>query len=83
MIDHGRAFRTLDELQDKKVLKMCERMLFAKMKELTEPQLKKELGEYLTGAEIKGLLKRRDKIVDHFEKAGPGALYTYKARYLQ
>lgn len=77
MIDHGRAFRLHHTLQDPKVLRMCERGLLQKMKALDAPTLKRELGEYVTGTEIEALLKRRDRIVAFFDKAGPKALYTY------
>lgn len=80
MIDHGRAFRLHHNLENPKVLKMCERNLLAKMKALDQPTLKRELGRYLTGMEIQGLLQRRDKIVAFFEKAGEKALYTYAGK---
>ncbi len=82
MIDHGRAFRMHHDLPNPKILKMCERRLLAKMRELTEPALKAELGSYLTGMEIQAVLKRRDKIVAHFDKAGQSALYSYGTRNL-
>lgn len=77
MIDHGRAFRIHHTLQDPKVLRMCERGLLQKLKALDEPALKREIGDYVTNSEIEALLKRRDKIVAFFDKAGPKALYTY------
>lgn len=82
MIDHGRAFRMHHDLPNQKILKMCERRFLAKMRELTEPALKAELGPYLSGMEIQAILKRRDKIVAHFDKAGQAALYSYKTRNL-
>ncbi|NWF84558.1 MAG: hypothetical protein HXY18_12090 [Bryobacteraceae bacterium] len=80
MIDHGRAFRLHHTLENPKVLKMCERNLLAKMKALDQPALKRELGPYLTDMEIQGLLKRRDRIVAFFDKAGESALYSYAGR---
>jgi hypothetical protein len=80
MIDHGRAFRLHHTLENPKVLKMCERNLLAKMRALDQPTLKRELGPYLTDMEIQGLLKRRDKIVAFFDKAGEPALYSYAGR---
>lgn len=82
MIDHGRAFRLHHDMPNPKVLKMCERGLLAKMRELNEADLKRELGQYLTGMEIAGILKRRDRIVAYFDKAGEGALYSYNRRNL-
>jgi hypothetical protein len=75
MIDHTRAFRTHSELKEAKNLDKCEKNLLAKLKELNEPALKKEVGQWLTNAEISGLLKRRDKIVKFFEEKGPSAIY--------
>lgn len=80
MIDHGRAFRLLHTLQDPRALKMCERNLLAKLRTLDHPTLERELGAYLSNMEITGLLKRRDKIVAYFDKAGEKALYTYTGR---
>ncbi len=80
MIDHGRAFRMQHTLENPKVLRMCERTLLARMKALDEPTLKRELGPYLTNLEIEGILKRRDKIVAYFDKAGPAALYSYSTK---
>lgn len=80
MIDHGRAFRLYETLQDPKKLKMCERGLLARMKALDQETLKRELGEYLGDMEIKGLLKRRDRIVAFFEQKGEKALYSYAGK---
>ena len=41
-------------------------------------KLKDELGDYLNGREIKSLLKRRNEIVERFEKLGPDALFDLK-----
>lgn len=80
MIDHGRAFRIHHTLENPKVLKMCERGLLERMKALDKTALSSELGQYLTDMEITGLLKRRDRIVAFFEKAGEKALYSYAGR---
>lgn len=80
MIDHGRAFRMMDTLRDEKNLQKCERTLLEKLKALNEQQCKKEMKDLLNSMEIKGMLKRRDKIVAFFEAAGPSALYTYSYR---
>jgi hypothetical protein len=67
-IDFTRAFRTWKKLRDPKNLVMCDKDLFAKMKALNESELKDATKHELTGAEIKGLLARRDLIVDYFNK---------------
>ena len=38
------------------------------MRELTKPLLTENLGRWLTGREIDGVLARRDKIVEFFDK---------------
>jgi hypothetical protein len=80
MIDQSRAFRLHETLENPKLLNMCERGLLARMKALDEESLKRELGEYLTAMEIKGLLKRRDKIVAFFDKQGPAKLYSFSGK---
>jgi hypothetical protein len=75
MIDHGRAFRRQTDLLEPKSLEKCDRVLLARMKALTREQVKEAIGDWVRPAEIQGLMARRDKIVDFFEKAGPDRLY--------
>lgn len=77
MIDHTRAFRRHYTLLNPKMLDKCDRQLLAAMKALTKDALKAELGPYVRDVEITGLLRRRDVIVQHFEKAGPEKLYDF------
>jgi hypothetical protein len=79
MIDHSRAFRTSKTLLDPKSLERCDRVLLANMKTLDEQTLKSALGKYVRGAEIKGLLARRDLIVAFFD-SHPDKLYDYLAQ---
>lgn len=80
MIDHTRAFRMMKTLQAPKNLEKCDRGLLARLKELNEPEMEQKLKPYLTREEIRGILARRDKIVEFFEKAGPNALYDLTPR---
>jgi hypothetical protein len=75
MIDHSRAFRLYDKIKSPENVTKCDRLLFDKIKTLDEKTLKQVMGEYLTGPEIKGVLKRRDELVALVEKAGPAAFY--------
>ena len=68
MIDHTRAFRTLKIVRTPKNLVRCERRLLEKMRGLSQEALNGELGEYLLGREIEGVLARRDLIVKTFEE---------------
>ena len=67
MIDHTRAFRLDKELRNPKLLERCDRGLLEAMRRLTAENLKREVGDSLTGAEIEALLARRDKIVQLFD----------------
>jgi hypothetical protein len=80
MIDHSRSFRMLTSLREAKNLQRCDQDLLEKLKQLNDATLKKELGTYLSTAEIKGLLARRDRIVKTFEDLGPSVLYTSPRR---
>ena len=68
MIDHGRAFRLMKTLENPRNLVKSDRKVLAKMRELTKPMLAQKLGRWLTGPEIDGVLARRDKIVEFFDK---------------
>jgi len=68
MIDHTRAFRMMKDLRSPQNLVQCDRRLLAKLRELNKAALSKQLGQYLTPSEIEGLLARRDKIVNFFDK---------------
>jgi hypothetical protein len=67
-IDFSRAFRTYNELQNPKDLMHCERQLFEKLKALNANELTEKTKGYLTKDEVKGVMARRDKIVEHFQK---------------
>jgi hypothetical protein len=80
MIDHSRAFRLSEDLREAKNLEKCERGLLAKLKALDEATLERELKEVLNKGEIRGLLKRRDKIVALFESKGDSVMYDMPMR---
>jgi hypothetical protein len=67
MIDFTRAFRMYPDLPHPKLLIMCQRSLFEKMRQLTAADIK-QATRYLDSLQISGLLQRRDKIIAHFEK---------------
>jgi hypothetical protein len=64
LIDHSRAFRKQATLRDVKSLTRFSRSLLDSMKGLTEPVLEDRLGRYINIFQIRGLLQRRDKIVE-------------------
>ncbi len=78
MIDHTRAFRLTNKIRTEANLVMCERRLLANMRKLDEDSLNEKLRPFLTKAEIKAMLVRRDKVVRFFDDAvtqkGEGAV---------
>lgn len=74
LIDHTRAFRTNTSLLKPDELIRIERTLFDKMKQLTEQSISQAMKGALTRPEIRSVLRRRDALVQHFEKliAGRG-----------
>jgi hypothetical protein len=65
LIDHSRAFT--GTMQMPFPMRKIDRELYAKLKELDEVTLKERLGKLLLDGP-KPILKRRDKIVENFEK---------------
>jgi hypothetical protein len=67
-IDFTRAFRVQDFVPTEKDLRRFPRGPIEGMKTLDRPRLDEALGQWLTGAEIQGLLLRRDRILALVEK---------------
>jgi predicted nucleotidyltransferase len=63
LIDHSRSFRIFDKLQTPKTLTRFSKLLLEKMETLTEPLLQEHMGAYLSPAQIRAILKRRDLIL--------------------
>ena len=80
MIDHTRAFRTLDTLRSPGDLKKIERGAFERLKKLDAASLKTIVGNYLSPEEQKRLLIRRDAIVKIFEQQGDAAIFDSAPR---
>jgi hypothetical protein len=68
MIDFTRAFRLFHDLKNSKNLVRCSRELLEKLRELDMGEVEAKTGEYLTGPEIEGIMKRKEKILAHFDK---------------
>ena len=68
MIDFSRAFRLREDLEMKADLTHCDRQLLDSLRKLDAAEIKRVTAPHLTSAEIKAVIKRRDKIVAHFEK---------------
>lgn len=66
-IDCSRCFGASSDLLFPEAITHCERGLFESLKALDRADVDELLSDYLTGAEIKALIVRRDKIVDHIQ----------------
>ncbi len=80
MIDHTRAFRPVSEIRTARNLTKCDRTLLARLKQVTDDDLRGQLGDMLTSAEMKALLARRALIVRYFEDKGEKVLYDLDGR---
>ncbi len=67
-VDFSRGFRTWKKLRNPENLVMCDKTLLEKLKALNEDDLKNATKKYLTGAEIKAVMARRDLIVAQFNQ---------------
>ncbi len=68
MIDFSRAFRTSGELEEPRRLVQCCRKLMEKLRQLEEAQVREATRGHLDKARVQAIMKRRDKIVAHFEQ---------------
>ena len=67
LIDYSRAFRTQKSLRNPENLVRCDRRIYNALHELNADILNRELGDYLTKTEVRGILARRDKILKVFD----------------
>gem|GEM_PF-355532 len=68
IIDFTRAFRLNRQIRDRKNLESIDPAMLEALTALDEGSLMAELRPYLNKAEVKALIARRDRIVEHFEK---------------
>jgi hypothetical protein len=80
MIDHSRAFRNNPAPAVPGNLSKVERRLMDRLRQLDADRLKQAVGDYLEPAQIKTLLQRRDRIVEHFDAGGPDLVFDRKPR---
>ena len=68
-VDFSRAFRSQKDLKNpKENLVRCDRQLFAKLKTLDAKEVAENTKHYLDKDDVKAVMARRDKIVEHFQK---------------
>jgi cytidylate kinase len=68
MIDHTRAFRRHDSLNNPNAIVQVERRLWDRLQNFDEADARQRLKPFLRGTEIDALFKRRLKIVEHVNK---------------
>ena len=68
MIDHSRCFKNLGDLKSQADLKRFSLSFIHALKNLEEAQVKERIGNYLTSQEIRSMMRRRDAIVQQFER---------------
>ena len=68
MVDFTRAFRLYKKLKDPKGLVRIDRRFYNGLRALTEDILTQELRPLLTNPEVKGLLARRDLLLEFFHR---------------
>ena len=68
-IDFTRAFRSQKDLKDPQAnLVRCDRQLLEKLKTLDAQEVAEKTKRYLDKDDVKAVMARRDKIVEHFRK---------------
>ena len=67
MVDFSRAFRLWGKLRAHNDLGRIEGQLFRRLRTLTTSEVEQALRPSLTPAEVSGVLKRRDLLVNYFE----------------
>jgi hypothetical protein len=68
MLDFTRAFRTQASLRLPAALGMCDRNLLARLRVLTKQEVTRAAGRHLNPFEVDAMMKRRDLIVEHFDR---------------
>ena len=64
MIDFSRAFRLDHALRYPDTVQQCDRMFYQKLQTLTEADIRRVAGKYLTSKEIEGVMARRQLLVE-------------------
>jgi hypothetical protein len=67
MLDHTRCFPRVSDLPETNQVKRCERRLWRNLQNLNDEVVKEALTKFLKKAEIKALLKRRDKLINYIQ----------------
>lgn len=81
MIDHTRAFRKWTSLRNPAAITHCKPPLLQALKHLRRADVARDLGPFLTDAEIDGLMARRDLIVSKLEGRGDGVIAPAQAAH--
>jgi hypothetical protein len=67
-VDFSRAFRLFKDVRNSDNLVRCDRQLLERLRALNEADFMQRTRSFLSKLEQQGVMARRDKIVDHFQK---------------
>ena len=68
LIDHTRAFRRHEEVQNPQYILRVERKMWERLQGLNPGEVRQRLSPYLRSLEIDSLLKRREKLIELIQK---------------
>ena len=68
MLDFTRAFRPWKKLENVEILVRIPRGFYERLRQLDPAAVERELGPYLRKGEVRGLLVRRELLLEHFER---------------
>lgn len=68
MIDHTRAFRLLSDPEDMERISLCPKSLYQALRSLDRAALDENLGEMLSGNQLKALEQRRIQLVEYLDR---------------
>lgn len=68
MIDFARAFRIWGELRTPERITRCDRQLLERLRQLTEENVERKIGQHLTSGKVSAVMERRDKLVAYVEQ---------------
>lgn len=66
MIDFSRAFRLWDDIRQPRDLIRIDPDLFARLRTLNETEVAEAVGGHLRDFELRAVLERRDRLMEHF-----------------
>jgi hypothetical protein len=66
-IDATRSFRPFRELRNPNLIELCQRTTWDRLNQVTDEQIEEAMSGLLSGAELRGLIERRHRLVEYLE----------------